>query len=131
MGISVTYFGSIDELTKHVDTEFKSSMELYSSYAKKIESARGSGRPDSSSKSSTSVTSRSARQQEIAGFSVLSDPSPDYEISILDDALKSVQEKIDALKRIKQGLLPKLGPSGRVTVISEDGIPIAFINYSK
>jgi hypothetical protein len=67
------------------------------------------------------------RQREIEGFKILVNPTPDYELSILDEAIKAAQDRLEAFERLEKHLLPSLKDHTKITVISEDGIPIGFM----
>jgi hypothetical protein len=132
MGIKVVYHDSVENLAKDLEVELKGIKELYTFYNNKIETTRGSHLQNPSAsreKGRDKSGARSGKQEEIVGFRVLSNPSPEYELRILDEALSATQERIDALKRIKEELLPKLNKMSRVTVIYEDEVPIAFMYY--
>jgi hypothetical protein len=66
-------------------------------------------------------------EREIEGFKILVNPTPNYELSILDEAIKSVQERLEALESIEKHLLPSLRNHAKITAIFEDGLPIAFM----
>lgn len=128
MGINVAFFDSVDGLAKHVESELKQTNQLYSFYTKKIEDTRAAY-GNSGSHKSTESSRRSATQKEIGGFKVLTNPTPEYELNILDEALKATQDRIDALKRVKNELLTSFKQNGRVAAIFEDEIPIAFMYH--
>lgn len=131
MGIRIAYFDTVDLLAKHVEVELGSAKELYTFYNDKIEQTRGLYHQNSSAskKGSSKSSFRSGKQEEIVGFQVLTNPSPEYELNILDEALTATQERVDALKRIKDELLPKLNKASRITTIYDDDVPIAFMYY--
>lgn len=130
MGISVAFFDSIDVLAKYVEDELKQANEAYFLYTRKIEDARTTYTKGSlSKKGSMDGRSRSAVQKEIGGFKVLTNPTSEYELNILDEALKATQDRIDALKRVKKELVPSFKQNGRIAAIFEDEIPIAFMYY--
>ena len=70
------------------------------------------------------------RQMDIAGFKVLVNPTANYELNLLDEATKSVQEKIESLERIRKQFIPSL-KNGKIAAILDDGIPTAFMHYTE
>lgn len=66
-------------------------------------------------------------QREVEGFKVLVNPTPNYELSILDEAIKSTQERLGAFEKIEKHLLPGLKNHAAISVIFDDGLPIAFM----
>jgi hypothetical protein len=65
----------------------------------------------------------------VAGFKVLTNPTPLYELNVLDEVVGFTQDKIDALERTKNELLPTLQDKRKIAVISYDGTPEAFMCY--
>jgi hypothetical protein len=129
MGISVAFFDSIDVLARYTEEKLKQANEAYSLYTRKIEDTRTIYTKDFPQKGSMKERSRSAIQKEIGGFKVLTNPTSEYELNILDEALKATQDRIDALMRVKRELLPSFKQNGRIAAIFEDEIPIAFMYY--
>lgn len=56
-------------------------------------------------------------------------PSAEYEASILDEAIRTVQEKIEKMEKIQQQVIPLLKNSSKLAVISIDDFPTAFMYY--
>lgn len=133
MGISVAFFDSVGNLAKYVETELREANQLYSFYTKKIEDTRAVYTKSSGShrQKESAISNKSAIQKEVGGFRVLANPTPEYELNVLDEALKTTQERIDALKRVKEELLPSFKQNGKVAAIFEDEIPIAFMYHEQ
>lgn len=132
MGISITFFDSVEDLTKYIEGELKVASQLYSSYTNRIENTRTTYQNESKQQKKSSNPARgSTTQTEIAGFRILSNPAPEHELGVLDDALETLREKIDALTRTKNELIPKLENNGRIAAIFEDTIPSAFMYYTE
>ena len=129
MGISITFFDSVDDLVRYVEGELRNATQLYSSFTNRMEAAR-LVHQDSKRKDSN-VATRLTTSTEVAGFKVLSNPAPEHELSVLDDALETLQEQIDALARIRKELVPKLQDNIRIAAIFEDMIPRAFMYYTR
>ena len=69
------------------------------------------------------------KQVEIEGLKVLINPTPSYELPVLDEAIGYIQTKLEALERIKKYLLPSLKSYAKITAIYDEGIPQAFMCY--
>jgi hypothetical protein len=119
MGIIVYFFDSPKDLGSYVEQQLKEARGLILSHSHRLEEARK--KFDSRTKGGTK-----SRQSEVAGFRVLVNPTADYELQILDEAVKSTQEKIEVLERVRKELIPSLKET-RVTAILDDGIPTAFM----
>jgi alanyl-tRNA synthetase len=71
-----------------------------------------------------------AKQLEVAGFKVLINPSAEYELSLLENVVSSLQEKLNAFEKTKE-LLPLLKSEEdmRISMVLDDGIPSGFMLY--
>ena len=65
-------------------------------------------------------------QLELGGVKVYINPTPKLELDLLIDVLRSIQQKVVQLERVKKSLEPlaKIDVGGiKVSVISENGVP--------
>lgn len=131
MGISIAFFDSVAELASYIELELKAANQLFSSYTSRIENTRAAYQEAQERKRSSDPGRGSTTKTEIAGFKILFNPGPEHELGVLDDALETLREKIDALTRTKNELIPKLENNGKITAIFEDTIPSAFIYYTE
>lgn len=126
MGITVSFFSSAQELAGFLEQQRAETKNLLLSLSKTFNQARkefDGAKTDSKSKGGT-------RQEEMEGFRVLENPAASYELNLLDEAIKSAQEKVEALERAGR-LTPKLKTSTKVVAIFDGGIPTAFMYYTK
>jgi hypothetical protein len=80
--------------------------------------------------STPEAAAQGIKQAEVAGFKVLMNPTPMYELNILDEAVSSAQDRIDVLERAKKELLPAIREgNAKIAVIFYDGMPEAFMCY--
>lgn len=125
MGITVSFFSSAQELSGFLQQQLAETKSLSLSLSKTISQARkefDSSGTDSKSKAGT-------RQTEMEGFRVLENPAASYELNLLDEAIKSAQDKIEVLERAGR-LIPKLKDSAKIAAIFDDGVPTAFMYYT-
>jgi hypothetical protein len=131
MGVSIAFFESVADCGRYVDQQIVEAKRLLMSYTKQVEEVRV--RYESAPKAEANLKSRasrpSLRQAEVAGFKVLTNPTPLYELNILDEVVGFTQDRIDALERTKNELLPTLQDKRKIAVISYDGTPEAFMCY--
>ncbi|WP_415281151.1 hypothetical protein [Candidatus Nitrososphaera sp. FF02] len=129
MGISVSFFGSVADCDVYVGQQIAEARRMLLSHTKQIEEIRRRHE----SMPGTEAAGRAAqgiKQAEVAGFKVLMNPTPMYELNILDEAVSFAQDRIDVLERTKKELLPALREgNSRIAVIFDDGIPEAFMFY--
>jgi len=157
MTISVSSFDSKSEFQQYVDRTIGETKTLLGSYMTKIELVRrkynsskrtstetpsnvskvdgslrkflggkkdnaGSKKPAESPTSSTNI-----QQQEVAGFKVLINPPPEYELRILEDTITSLQERVETFERAK-ALFPTItNERTGISVVLEDGLPTGFV----
>ena len=156
MTISVSSFDSKSEFQQYVDQTIRETKTLLGSYMAKIELVRrkyntskrtnpdttsnvskgdGSlrkflgGKKDTSGskKPFDSPTSTNLKQQEVAGFKVLINPPPEYELRILEDTITSLQERLETFERAK-GLFPTITSERTgISVVLDDGLPTGFV----
>jgi hypothetical protein len=131
MGIIILFFESIEDLSKYADLQLAEAKNTLHSHSRRLSEAQkrvdleGGGQNNKKKQDKQNDT----RQTDIAGFKVLINPTANYELNLLDEATKSVQEKIEVLERIRKQLLPEL-KNGKIAAVLDDGIPIAFMHYT-
>ena len=86
----------------------------------------GSKKPAESS-ISTNMKQQEVKQHEVAGFKVLINPPPEYELRILEDTITSLQERVETFERAK-ALFPTItNERTGISVVLEDGLPTGFV----
>lgn len=137
MALTAVTFGSASDFIKYIDqaiTEIKASL---GDHMKQVEAIRQryekvKKRHDTLKKllGGKKEVASDAKQLEVAGFKVLINPSAEYELSLLENVVSSLQEKLDAFERTKE-LLPLLKSEEdmRISMVLDDGIPSGFMLY--
>lgn len=133
VGIGLTFFDSTDDFTRFLEKQLTDMKALFHSHSKKLDDAQQQSKPSGTQGSSKQTKilkpSGNTRQIQVDTFKVLVNPSPEYEASILDEAIKTVQEQIDALEKTQKQIVPLLRNNTKLAVIFMDGLPTAFMYY--
>jgi hypothetical protein len=130
MGIIISFFESREDLSKYVEQQLAEAKNTLLSHSRRLSEAQkrfdleGGGQDGKKKREKQNDT----KQSDIAGFKVLINPTANYELNLLDEATKSVQEKIEVLERVRNQFLPNL-KNGKISAIFDDGIPTAFMHY--
>lgn len=130
MGIIISFFESTEDLSKYVELQLAEAKNTLLSHSSRVSEAQkrleqsGVGNGGKKKHGIQSDT----KKTEIAGFKVLINPTANYELNLLDEAIRSAQQKIEVLERVTKQLLPSL-KNGRIAAILDDGIPTAFMHY--
>ena len=95
MGIIILFFESREDLSRYADLELTEAKNTLLSHSRRLSEAQkradleGGGQKNKKKQSKQNDTT----QTDIAGFKVLINPTANYELNLLDEATKSVQEK--------------------------------------
>lgn len=135
MAINLLYFSNPKDFEGYVIQEIADAKKTILSYSEKLNNAskryeslpKGDGKKKAKWTGGGSDLLGNTKQQEVEGFRILVNPTPNYELSILDEAIKSTQERLEALEKIEKHLMPSLQNHPNITAIFDDGIPIAFM----
>ena len=131
MGIIISFFESKEDLSKYIEQQLTEAKNTLLSHSRRLSEAQkrfdleGRGQDSKKKREKQNDT----KQSDIAGFKVLINPTANYELNLLDEATKSVQEKIEVLERVRNQFLPNL-KNGKISAIFDDGIPTAFMHYT-
>ena len=131
MGIIISFFESREDLSKYVEQQLAEAKNTLLSHSRRLSEAQkrfdleGRGQDSKKKREKQNDT----KQSDIAGFKVLINPTANYELNLLDESTKSVQEKIEVLERVRNQFLPNL-KNGKISAIFDDGIPTAFMHYT-
>ena len=132
MGIVILFFESIEDLSRYIEQQLVEAKSTLLSQSRRLSEAQKRfdmervGQDTAKKREKQSNT----RQMDIAGFKVLVNPTANYELNLLDEATKSVQEKIESLERIRKQFISSL-KNGKIAAILDDGIPTAFMHYTE
>ena len=130
MGIIISFFESREDLSKYVEQQLAEAKNTMLSHSRRLSEAQKrfdlEGRAQDSKKKQENQDS--TKQSNIAGFKVLINPTANYELNLLDEAAKSMQEKMEAFERVRGQFLPSL-KNGKIAAVLDDGIPTAFMHY--
>ena len=128
-----SYMTKIEQVRRKYNTSKRTNPETASSNVSKGDGSlrkflggkkdsAGSKKPAESQASSTNL-----KQQEVAGFKVLINPPPEYELRILEDTITSLQERLETFERAK-GLFPTItNERTGISVVLDDGLPTGFV----
>ena len=135
MAINLLFFSTSEDFAGYVIQEIVEAKKMILSHTQKLNEAsrrfdnnslpKGDGRKKP--KWGGSELPGNTKQQEVEGFKILVNPTPNYELSILDEAIKSAQDRLEVFERIEKHLLPGLKNHAKITAILEDELPIAFM----
>lgn len=140
MAITTVAFQSAEEFTKFIDQEIVQMKKTLGVHMKQVEEIRQryeklKKRYDTikrlmEGKKEADDLNPETKQLEVAGFKVLMNPTAEYELSLMENVVSSLQEKLNAFERSKE-LLPLLSAEERLTVtmVLDDGIPTGFMVY--
>lgn len=138
MAINLLFFTTSEDFAGYVIQEIVEAKKTVLSHMQRLNEAsrrldnnnnspqKGDGKKKSKWAGSD-LPQENTKQQEVEGFRILVNPTPNYELSILDEAIKSVQDRLDVFERIEKHLLPSLKNHAKITAILEDELPIAFM----
>ena len=137
MAIGLTFFNSSEDYSRFVESQLGELKAQFHSHSKLLDEIRRkaassgiqSGGQQLRNAKPESSTSNNTRQVQVDAFKVLMNPSAEYEASILDEAIRTVQEKIEKMEKIQQQVIPLLKNSSKLAVISIDDFPTAFMYY--
>ncbi len=140
MAVTTIHLQSAEEFTKYIDQEIGQIKKTLGAYMKDIEEIRLryeklKKRYDAIKRLATgtkdaNMLNPETKQLEVAGFKVLMNPTAEYELSLMENVVASLQEKLNAFERSKE-LLPLFSSEEgmTVTMVLDDGIPTGFMVY--
>lgn len=136
MSIAVSMFNSAPDFAKHVEKSITETKNALGIYMREIEEVRKrydktKKRYDTLKKLTGGKTDvlKDTKQIDVAGFKVLVNPTAEYELSIMEEAIASLQEKATLFEKAKE-LFPVLtDESMKVGMVTNDGIPTGFMLY--
>ncbi len=130
-------FNTPDELKKFLDDEIGRIRTLLGDYLRRLEENRV--KAEKLKKAQEAITkfagekqipSTEGREIDLSGFKVFVNPSLRQEMDLLEDVVKSLQDKINTTQRIRKALEPLTGfEEGILTVVAiiSDNVPIRLM----
>jgi len=136
LAIVISRFDSVSSFTKYVEQMVQETKSALGAHMAEIEEIRkkydkAKKRYDVMKKLTGGKADvlKDTKQTEVAGFKVLVSPSAEYELTLMEEAITSIQEKLDAFERTKE-LFPMLTEENmRIAAVVNDGIPTGFMFY--
>jgi hypothetical protein len=135
MTVTVAFFDSIPDFKKHVDAtigETKTTLGValqkteevrkrYEVVKKHFDSLRKlSGKKD---------IPKDTKQMELASFRILINPSADYELTLMEESVSSLQDKLESFEKTKE-LFPSLSEENmKIAMVLNEGVPAGFMFY--
>jgi hypothetical protein len=135
MAITIHRFHSPTELVNYIDKMLSDTRNILSFHMKEIEEIRI--RYEKYRKRNEAIKKltggkgeiATTKQLDISGMRVLVNPTAEYELSLLENVIVSIQGKIEAFQKIKD-TLPSIGVEGmRISLVLNDGVPTGFMLY--
>jgi hypothetical protein len=135
MAITIYRFQSATELASYLDKVLSETKNTLSLHLKETEDIRI--RYEKNRKRNEAIKKLTGGKGEIAttkqldfsGLRVLVNPTAEYELSLMENVIVSLQARIDAFQKIKD-TVPTIDFEGmRVSLVLNDGIPTGFMLY--
>jgi hypothetical protein len=135
MTITVAFFDSVPDFKKHVDTTISETKTRLGVTLQKTEEVRK--RYEVVKKHFDSLRKlpgkkdipKDIKQMEVASFRILINPSPDYELTLMEESVSSLQEKIESFEKTKE-IFPSLSEKNmKIAMVLNEGVPAGFMFY--
>jgi hypothetical protein len=132
-------FNSPEELKKFLDDEIGRIRTLLGDYLRRLEEVRI--KTDRLKKAQDAlvkfagekqITTSESREIDLSGLKVFVNPSPRQETDTLEDMVRSLQDKLNMIQRIRKALDPLISfEEGIVTIsaVTADNIPTKIMIY--
>jgi len=136
MALTVSIFNSATDFTKYIEqtiSETKSALGLQMSKIEEIRKKyeKTKKRYDTLKKLTGGKTDilKDTKQLDVAGFKVLVNPTADYELKLWEEAIESMQQKLQSFEKARE-LFPVLGDETmKIGMVLNDGLPTGFMLY--
>jgi len=137
MAITIKFFDSVSAFGKYIDqisTETKNALGQHLSQIEEIrkryENTRKRFEGLKKLAGNKADALKDTKKLDVAGFKVLVNPSAEYELTLMEEAINSLQERYDAFAKVKEQLLPSLTEENtKIGVVLNDGHPTGFMFY--
>jgi alanyl-tRNA synthetase len=136
MTIMVSFFNSISEFTKFVEqtiTETKAALGTHMAHIEEVRKRYDKTRKryDTLKKltGGKQDVPRDTKQLDVAGFKVLVNPMAEYELTLLEEAISTLQDKLNVFEKTRE-MFPVLTDEGmKIGMVLNEGIPTGFMLY--
>ena len=135
MTITVTFFDSVPDFKRHVDTTISETKTTLGMTLQKTEEVRKRYEVvkkhfDSLRKlSGKKDIPKDTKQMEVASFKILINPSADYELTLMEESVSSLHEKLESFEKTKE-LFPSLSEENmKIAMVLNEGVPAGFMFY--
>jgi uncharacterized coiled-coil DUF342 family protein len=135
MAIAVTVYNSAPEFKDYVEKTIAQTKEALGEHMKSIEEIRKKyektkKRYDTLKKlTGKAEVAKDTKQLDVGGFKVLVNPTADYELTLMEEAITSLQEKLNLFEKAKEMFPALIDESMKVGVVLNDGVPTGFMLY--
>jgi len=133
--IAVTLFNSAPEFKAYVEKTITESKVTLGDHMKSIEGIRKKyektkKRYDTLKKlTGKSEVAKDTKQLDIGGFKVLVNPTAEYELTLMEEAIASLQEKLNLFEKTREMFPALIDESMKVGIVLNDGVPTGFMLY--
>lgn len=137
MALEIKTYSSIADLVKDIDDQIGAVREMLSGYLKMMEDLREkANRMRKFEETILKLTGKHpatpTTELEIAGLKIVIGAKPTEELSAIEDVVRSLQDKLTALQKIRKAVEPLLTSGEEVGIASYlvqivDGIPVKIL----
>jgi hypothetical protein len=135
VAVTVTFFESVPDFKRHVDETIAETKTTLGMTLQKTEEVRkryevAKKHFDSLRKlSGKKDVPKDTKQMEVATFKILINPSADYELTLMEESVSSLQEKLESFEKTKE-LFPSLTENQmKIAMVLNEGVPAGFMFY--
>jgi len=127
MVLSFVVYTSVSEFKKFVEQNISETKSKLGMQLTQIGEARK--KYEEAKKRGTASNKKDVKQMEIAGFKVLINPTEEHELTLMEEAFSSLEDKVSAFERAKELYRSLTNENTRIGIVLEDGVPEAFMFY--
>ncbi len=131
MSIELLMFKNIDELFKYIDDEINRVRSLLSEYFRRLDELRikveriKKLEKSISSIAGSTIKSSEGKEIDLMGIKVVIDPSYEQEVNFIEEAAKSLQDRLTVLQKIRKAIEPlSTIEDADIEVLIMNGVPV-------
>ncbi|RLF03743.1 MAG: hypothetical protein DRJ60_08085 [Thermoprotei archaeon] len=131
MSIELLMFKNIDELFKYIDDEINRVRSLLSEYFRRLDELRikveriKKLEKSISSIAGGAIKSSEGKEIDLMGIKVVIDPSYEQEVNFIEEAAKSLQDRLTVLQKIRKAIEPlSTIEDADIEVLIMNGVPV-------
>jgi len=124
-------FKNIDELFKYIDDEINRVRSLLSEYFRRLDELRikveriKKLEKSISSIAGGAIKSSEGKEIDLMGIKVVIDPSYEQEVNFIEEAAKSLQDRLTVLQKIRKAIEPlSTIEDADIEVLIMNGVPV-------